>query len=154
MIGALVFLLIILVILAIFIGKNVHHTCSMWLFHEFSDLSTVSVIMIAFAAGIVFTMLCFFISYLIKSDKKKFAKKGKNEETAKSEGVASGKSGLFSRGTAGTTGTSAGNAGTSAGAASGDIKPKKSFFKFGRNKKKADVNKSSENSDITVRDVL
>lgn len=126
MIGALVFLLIILVILAIFIGKNVHHTCSMWLFHEFSDLSTVSVIMIAFAAGIVFTMLCFFISYLIKSDKKKFAKKGKNEEIS----------------------------GTSAGAASGDIKPKKSFFKFGRNKKKADVNKSSENSDITVRDVL
>ncbi len=144
MIGALVFLLIILVILAIFIGKNVHHTCSMWLFHEFSDLSTVSVIMIAFAAGIVFTMLCFFISYLIKSDKKKFAKKGNSEETAKSEGVASGKAGLFSRGTAG----------TSAGAASGDIKPKKSFFKFGRNKKKADVNKSSENSDITGRDVL
>jgi len=69
MIGALIVLLIMLVILAIFIGKNVHHTCSIWLFHEFKDMSSVSVILIAFAVGIVFTMFCFFISYLVKKEK-------------------------------------------------------------------------------------
>ena len=138
MIGALVFLLIILVILAIFIGKNVHHTCSMWLFHEFSDLSTVSVIMIAFAAGIVFTMLCFFISYLIKKDKKAFAKKEKSDEKTKNGSMPGNMSGSSS----------------SFGATCRAGVQKKSFFKFGRSKKNADVNKSSENSDIAVRDSL
>ena len=70
MIGILFILLAMLVVLAIFIGKNVHHTCSVWFFHDFKDMSSVSVILVAFAAGIVFTMLCFFISYLIKKNKK------------------------------------------------------------------------------------
>ncbi len=78
MIGALFILLAMLIILAVFIGKNVHHTCSVWLFHDFKDMSSVSVILIAFAAGIVFTMLCFFVSNLIKKNKKK---KSESEET-------------------------------------------------------------------------
>ncbi|MCR4736130.1 MAG: hypothetical protein K5829_14125 [Treponema sp.] len=82
MIGALIVLLIMLVILAIFIGKNVHHTCSIWLFHEFKDMSSVSVILIAFAVGIVFTMFCFFISYLVKKDKMNKALNPQKDESS------------------------------------------------------------------------
>lgn len=85
MVGALIVFLVVLAILAIFIGKNVHNTCSIWLFHQFNDISSVSVILFAFAVGILFSMFCFFISFLIRKDRKNLAGKKIEKAPVKSE---------------------------------------------------------------------
>ena len=40
--------------------------CTLWLFKTYTDLSVLVVIFIAFAAGIVFSLLCYLIAKLIR----------------------------------------------------------------------------------------
>ena len=66
MIAALIIILLVLIFLAFFIGKNLTNVCTLWLFKTYTDLSVLVVIFIAFAAGIVFSLLCYLIAKLIR----------------------------------------------------------------------------------------
>ena len=66
MIAALIIILLILIFLAFFIGKNLTNVCTLWLFKTYTDKSIVVVIFIAFAAGIIFSLLCYLVAKLIR----------------------------------------------------------------------------------------
>ena len=66
MIAALIIILLIILFLAFFIGKNLSNVCTLWLFRTYTDKSVVVVIFIAFAAGIIFSLLCYLIAKFIR----------------------------------------------------------------------------------------
>ena len=66
MIAALIIILLILIFLAFFIGKNLTNVCTLWLFKTYTDKSVVVVIFIAFAAGIIFSLLCYLVAKLVR----------------------------------------------------------------------------------------
>ena len=66
MIAALIIILLIIIFLAFFIGKNLTNVCTLWLFRTYTDKSVVVVIFIAFAAGIIFSLLCYLIAKFIR----------------------------------------------------------------------------------------
>ena len=66
MIAALIIILLIILFLAFFIGKNLSNVCTLWLFKTYTDKSVVVVIFIAFAAGIIFSILCYLIAKFIR----------------------------------------------------------------------------------------
>ena len=66
MIAALIIILLIILFLAFFIGKNLTNVCTLWLFKTYTDKSVVVVIFIAFAAGIIFSLLCYLIAKFVR----------------------------------------------------------------------------------------
>ena len=66
MIAALIIILLIILFLAFFIGKNLSNVCTLWLFKTYTDKSVVVVIFVAFAAGIIFSLLCYLIAKFIR----------------------------------------------------------------------------------------
>ena len=66
MIAALIVILLIILFLAFFIGKNLSNVCTLWLFKTYTDKSIVVVIFVAFAAGIIFSLLCYLIAKFIR----------------------------------------------------------------------------------------
>ena len=66
MIAALIIILLIILFLAFFIGKNLSNVCTLWLFKTYTDKSIGVVIFIAFAAGIIFSILCYLIAKFIR----------------------------------------------------------------------------------------
>ena len=95
MIAALIIILLILIFLAFFIGKNLTNVCTLWLFKTYTDKSVVVVIFIAFAAGIIFSLLCYLIAKLVKTshenevaDAKNFALKQKKKEDKQNKKLA------------------------------------------------------------------
>ena len=66
MIAALIIILLIILFLAFFIGKNLSNVCTLWLFKTYTDKSIVVVIFVAFAAGIIFSLLCYLIAKFIR----------------------------------------------------------------------------------------
>lgn len=66
MIAALIIILLIILFLAFFIGKNLTNVCTLWLFKTYTDKSIVVVIFVAFAAGIIFSLLCYLIAKFIR----------------------------------------------------------------------------------------
>ena len=70
MIAALILILIVCVFLAFFVGKNITNLCTFWLFKTYTDLSVTVIVFIAFAAGIVFSLLCYLVAKLMKSSRK------------------------------------------------------------------------------------
>lgn len=53
--------------MAFFIGKNLQNVCSLWLFKSFENVPSAVLVLIAFAAGIVFCILLIIIYKLKKS---------------------------------------------------------------------------------------
>ena len=95
MIAALIIILLIILFLAFFIGKNLTNVCTLWLFKTYTDKSVVVVIFIAFAAGIVFSILCYLIAKFIKisheneiADAKDYAKKQQKKEEKQNKKIA------------------------------------------------------------------
>ncbi len=87
MIAALIIILLILIFLAFFIGKNLTNVCTIWLFKSYTDKSVIVVIFIAFAAGIIFSLLCYLVAKLVRTshenevaDARDFAKKQQKKE--------------------------------------------------------------------------
>jgi uncharacterized integral membrane protein len=87
MIAALIIILLVILFLAFFIGKNLTNVCTLWLFKTYTDKSVVVVIFIAFAAGIVFSLLCYLIAKFIRlsheneiADAKNYAKKQQKKD--------------------------------------------------------------------------
>ncbi len=69
MIFSLIFLLIFVVLVALFIGKNLGNSCAIWFFKDYGQTNIVVIIFIAFAAGIVTSLLLIFIGKCIKQIK-------------------------------------------------------------------------------------
>ena len=61
MVGTLIVILVVVVFMAFFIGKNLSNVCTFWLFHTFSDIQVSVLILLAFAAGIIFSLLALLI---------------------------------------------------------------------------------------------
>ncbi len=62
MIITLILILLIIIFMAFFIGMNLSNVCTFWFFKTFTDLPVVVLTLIAFGAGIIFTMLFFFVA--------------------------------------------------------------------------------------------
>ena len=67
MIAALIIILLIILFLAFFVRKNLTNICTLWFFKTYTDLSVTVVVFIAFAAGIVFSLLCYLVAKLIRT---------------------------------------------------------------------------------------
>lgn len=87
MVLALILILLIFIFLAFFVGKNLTNVCTLWLFKTYTGLSVTVVVFIAFAAGIVFSLLCYLVAKLIRAshenevaDAKNFAQKQQKKQ--------------------------------------------------------------------------
>lgn len=67
MVLTLIVFLAIVIFMAVFIGKNLQNVCSLWLFKSFENVPSAVLVLIAFAAGIVFCILLIIIFKLKKS---------------------------------------------------------------------------------------
>ena len=67
MVLTLIVFLAIVIFMAFFIGKNLQNVCSLWLFKSFENVPSAVLVLIAFAAGIVFCILLIIIYKLKKS---------------------------------------------------------------------------------------
>ena len=67
MVFALILILLIFIFLAFFVGKNLTNICTFWFFKTYTDLSVTVIVFIAFAAGIIFSLLCYLVAKLIRS---------------------------------------------------------------------------------------
>ncbi|MBR5400284.1 MAG: hypothetical protein IK102_00620 [Treponema sp.] len=87
MIAALIIILLIILFLSFFVGKNLTNVCTLWLFKTYTDLSVTVIVFIAFAAGIVFSLLCYMVAKLIRAshenevaDAKNYAQKQQKKQ--------------------------------------------------------------------------
>ncbi len=62
MIITLILILLIIIFMAFFIGMNLSNVCTFWFFKTFTDLPVAVLTLIAFSAGIIFTMLFIFVA--------------------------------------------------------------------------------------------
>ena len=67
MIAALIIILLVLIFLAFFVGKNLGNICTFWFFKTYTDLSVTVIVFIAFAAGIIFSLLCYLVAKLLRA---------------------------------------------------------------------------------------
>ena len=90
MIVTLVIVLIAVIFLAFFVGKNLSNTCSFWFFKNFENLPVSVLVLIAFGCGIICSILFVVISKIhsankanlnaqIEDQKEKLEKKSKKE---------------------------------------------------------------------------
>ena len=78
--------------LAVFIGKNLAYSTSIWFFKDFGETNVAVIVLITFAAGIVFALLCILLGKIIKdsravekeNEKEKILKEAKKENKKKS----------------------------------------------------------------------
>lgn len=61
MVFTLILFLAVIIFLAFFIGKNLSNVCTFWLFKTFTNLPVAVLVLIAFGAGIVCSLLLVFI---------------------------------------------------------------------------------------------
>lgn len=81
MIFSLVLMLIFVILIALFIGKNLGNSCPVWFFKSFDSTNVAIIIFLAFAAGIVFSLICVFIGKInLSSKNSKKNDEGKNEK--------------------------------------------------------------------------
>ena len=77
--------------LAVFIGKNLAYSTSIWFFKDFGETNVAVIVLITFAAGIVFALLCILLGKIIKdsravekeNEKEKIIKEVKKESKKK-----------------------------------------------------------------------
>ncbi len=87
MVVTLILILLIVIFMAFFIGKNLTNVCAFWFFKTFTDLPVAVLTLIAFGAGIIFAMLIIFIAKMkapasdaeVRAERK-LAKKARAEE--------------------------------------------------------------------------
>ena len=77
--------------LAVFIGKNLAYSTSIWFFKDFGETNVAVIVLITFAAGIVFALLCILLGKIIKdsravekeNEKEKILKEAKKDNKKK-----------------------------------------------------------------------
>ena len=91
MIASLIGILLIIICIAIFVGKNLSNSCAIWFFKDFGETNIIIIIFIAFAAGIVTSLLFMLIGKLmakakkISNEPKKDSVKKENQKIEKTE---------------------------------------------------------------------
>ena len=70
MIFLLILFLAFIVFLAFFIGYNISNTCAFWLFKTYESLPVLTLVFIAFASGIIFSIIIIFLCRYFKSKSK------------------------------------------------------------------------------------
>jgi len=70
MIFLLILFLAFVVFLAFFIGYNISNTCAFWLFKTYESLPVLTLVFIAFACGIVFSIFVIILCRYFKSRSK------------------------------------------------------------------------------------
>lgn len=93
MVFLLVLFLLVVVFLACFIGFNLSYTCTLWLFKTYENVHVAILVLIAFGAGIVFSLLLVLISkfknslkpVVVEDSKEKKNKKEKSIKREKTE---------------------------------------------------------------------
>ena len=87
MILTMIIAIAVAVLLAVFIGKNLAYSTSLWLFKDFGETNVAVIVLIAFAAGIVFALLCILLGKIAKetrdAEKAKAVKESKEEKDSK-----------------------------------------------------------------------
>ena len=91
MVFTLIVFLLVVVFMAFFIGKNLSNVCTLWLFKSYSDINVALLVLIAFGAGIVFSLLLLMISKFkssvansaVAASESKKEKSDKREKTEK-----------------------------------------------------------------------
>lgn len=69
MILTMIITIAVAVLLAVFIGKNLAYSTSIWFFKDFGETNVAVIVLITFAAGIVFALLCILLGKIIKDSK-------------------------------------------------------------------------------------
>lgn len=69
MIFTLLLIIAVIVMVAMFIGKNLTYSTPIWLFKTFEETNVVVIVFLAFAAGMVFAILCILLRKIIQSTK-------------------------------------------------------------------------------------
>lgn len=67
MVISLIIFLLLIVFFAFFIGKNLSNICTFWFFKTYTDLPVAVLVLIAFGAGIVFSLLLMMLAKFKKS---------------------------------------------------------------------------------------
>lgn len=83
MIFTLIVFMLLSVFLAFFIGKNLSNLCTFWFFKTYTDLPVTVLVLIAFGAGIVFSLLLVLLTKFRSSSKNKSVTKIKPATKAK-----------------------------------------------------------------------
>lgn len=91
MILTMIITIAVAVMLAVFIGKNLAYSTSIWFFKDFGETNVAVIVLITFAAGIVFALLCILLGKIIKdskavekeNEKEKILKEAKKENKKK-----------------------------------------------------------------------
>lgn len=68
MVVTLIFILVLVIFLAFFVGHNLSNLCTFWFFKTYTELPVTILVFISFGAGIVLSLLCVFFAKLRKSD--------------------------------------------------------------------------------------
>lgn len=82
MILTMIITIAVAVLLAVFIGKNLAYSTSIWFFKDFGETNVAVIVLITFAAGIVFALLCILLGKIIK-DSKAVEKENEKEKILK-----------------------------------------------------------------------
>lgn len=69
MVLALILFLVLIVFLALFVGFNLSNVCTLWFFKVFENLPVSVLVLVSFAAGIICSLLCLFITKIKRSKK-------------------------------------------------------------------------------------
>ena len=69
MILTMIITIAVAVMLAVFIGKNLAYSTSIWFFKDFGETNVAVIVLLTFAAGIVFALLCILLGKIIKDSK-------------------------------------------------------------------------------------
>lgn len=69
MVFSLILILLIIIFIALFVGFNLSNTCTLWLFKTFENLPVSVLAFVAFAAGIVISILILSIVKIKRSSK-------------------------------------------------------------------------------------
>lgn len=81
MIVSLILLILVVVFLAFFIGSNISNSCTFWFFKTYTNVPVVTLVFIAFAAGVIIALLVILIAKLkTSSSDGKIPVKSKNKE--------------------------------------------------------------------------
>lgn len=67
MVFSLIVILLLVIFLALFIGKNLTYVCTFWLIKTYTDLPVAVLALIAFGCGVVVSLLIFLMTILKKA---------------------------------------------------------------------------------------
>lgn len=74
-------ILLLVVLVAVLTGFNIENTCTIWFFHNFSNIPVFAALLGAFLAGVIVTIPFTFMKSSLKSKKIHVTKEGKTPET-------------------------------------------------------------------------